>query len=330
MKRGEELSISRFEHSPAWRVGISILILSAVLMISGCDLLSELFGPPDVPLAEGEYLLVANEGVDEFTPGGEIISIVPDGSSVVLGSGFFGTSGLVSEPGTGDLYISDDNQHVYRVTPGASTAIAIPDPAGGFDNPNGLAFDSDGRLLVADAGDGTLNTGSIWRYDLVSEAWTELAVGFGIPQAMVEYGGIVYFTDFSGEVFLLAGSESLPVTPETVQTYTEVIVSSTQGGLVVDEAGNLYAADAAGHVVRIDHGDQEVTVVFEEDGYYTRGLALSTDETTLFISGHQENEILALDLSTGEWSVFCDSGLLNGPFGLTITQEFFSAFTLPE
>lgn len=312
------------------RIVAGMLLVTIMAVFSGCELLGELFGPPDIPLAEGEYLLVANEGVDEFTPGGEIIAILPDGSVAVLGSGFFGTSGLVSHPETGNLFISDDNQHVYKVIPGSAEVVTITDPSAGFDNPNGLACDSQDRLLVADAGDGTANTGSIWRLDLETTEWTQLAEGFAIPQAMVEYDGIIYFTDFSGKIFKIDGTEESPVTPETVQMYTDVVVSSTQGGLIVDGQGNLYVADASGHVIRVDHDDQEVSVVFEEDGYYTRGLALSTDGSTLFITGHQENEVLALDISTGDWSVFCDSELLNGPFGIVITHQDYLAFSLPE
>ncbi len=189
-----------------------------------------------------QALYVANEGNGG---GGERIMRVDCNENIItFATGFNGPSGLVTD-GT-YLYISDDAPGLWRVdSAGVVTPIAT---AVAFSNPNGLALDSSGRLLVADAGAGeirrlTLDTaGNVTANELV-------ASGLNNPQGVVvkPSSGEILFTDSTGHVFSAPDSLSSWMT-----TTVGAIVPGNQGSLKMDSSGNIYTGNSGGRIMRID------------------------------------------------------------------------------
>lgn len=269
-------------------------------------------------LQEGEVLLVANERAGG---GGQALSLVlTDGSAIEYSNNFAGPSGLVIHPDTGVLYVSDDqtNDNIFSEM---STAVFSSSDYG-LSNPNGLDFDDEGRLLIADAGH------QIVRVDLTDNSVVVLATGFANPQAVVNYGDDIYFTDFTGHVFRITPSSPVPVTPGTVEMLTEEIAPQTEGGLTVDSSGNIYLADYAGHVLRV-LTDGTVETLFEVsvngDQFQTRGLRFNSDESVLFVTGYSSNTILEYHVADGSLfslaSPATTGDSLAGPFGMVILDD---------
>jgi sugar lactone lactonase YvrE len=68
-------------------------------------------------------------------------------------------SGITFGP-DGDLFISNNNDIIYRLTPNAANPPAATPYATGVPGTNGLAFDRDGNLWT---GDGTTGQGRVWK-----------------------------------------------------------------------------------------------------------------------------------------------------------------------
>jgi sugar lactone lactonase YvrE len=68
-------------------------------------------------------------------------------------------SGIAFGP-DGDLFISNNNDTIYRLTPNATTPPTATPYATGVPGTNGLAFDRDGNLWT---GDGTTGQGRVWK-----------------------------------------------------------------------------------------------------------------------------------------------------------------------
>ncbi len=312
---------------------LALLLINSAILFSGCNLITELFGAEGVPLADNEILYITNEGSGDGGPetGTDIIAIGIDGNAAVVGTDFFGPSGIAVHPETGDLYISDDHNGIYTI----DDTNTLTEIATGltFHNPNALAFDDQGRLLIAEAGSEDFS--GISRVDLNEEPMTRevLASGFDNPQAVLFYDGAVYFTDNSGSIFMIEDSDEddfAGVTPSTVAVYAEGVAASTQGGLAVDRKGAFYlSAYDEGEVLRVDPHDRHITSVFESDGFHPRGLTLSSDGTTLFVTGCEEDEIRIIDLRTHDTEEFSSDDLLDGPTGLVICATPFFGFSGP-
>lgn len=310
---------------------LALLLINSAILFSGCDLIAELFREEGVPLADNEILYITNEGSGDggSETGTDIIAIGIDGNAAVVGTDFFGPSGIAVHPETGDLYISDDQNDIYMI----DDTNTLTEIATGlvFHNPNALAFDNQGRLLIAEAGSEDFS--GISRVDLDEDPMTRevLASGFDNPQAVLFYDGAVYFTDNSGSIFMIEDSDDFTgVTPATVAVYAEGVAASTQGGLAVDRKGAFYlSAYADGEVLRVDPHDRHISSVFESDGFHPRGLTLSNDGTTLFVTGCEEDEIRIIDLRTRGTEVFSSDDLLDGPTGLVICTTPFFGFSAP-
>jgi sugar lactone lactonase YvrE len=269
-------------------------------------------------------LYVTNEG--NGGGGTTILKILMDGSTSIVGTGFNGPAGLAIHPGSKDLYISDDYGAVYRIqSNGASTRMKD-----GFSNPNGLAFDSHNRLLIAEAGT------SITRLDLTTDSVKLLATGFNTPQAVGEYNGQVFFTDMTGYLYVIRESDNIPITAPAIENryISDAVAAGTMGGLVIDHNGNIFIANGSGKVVKVSTSDQSVTTIFDNSNVSTRGLALSPAQDILFVTGYYSQEIIAINLNTNRSTVLSNSaisqGLLNGPFGMAVTNTNFVDFVRPS
>ncbi|MBI4651408.1 hypothetical protein HY745_09025, partial [Candidatus Desantisbacteria bacterium] len=209
---------------------------------------------------------------------------------------------------------------------GTVTKIA---PAYNFSNPNALSFDSNNRLLVAEAGN------SILRIDLNTNNVETLATGFGIPQAVLEYNNNIYFTDNQGYLYRIQPSDILPITfPAISNRYISyLIVGGSQGGMVIHPNGNIYASDYNGNVVMVSINTKTVTVIFNYPGFQTRGLALSPDKMTLIVTGYNSNEIAEIDLLSNYASILTNNSVasnkLAGPFGIVVSNINFPNFIKP-
>ena len=98
--------------------------------------------------------------------------------------------------------------------------------------------------------------------------------------------------------------------------------------LTFDKSGNLYVSDSfQGAIFRIDNAHKCATpcpvTTVKHDGllatagfppFGANGLALSKDESKLFIANTGDDRILRLDLKTGDISVFAES--INGADGI--------------
>ncbi len=269
------------------------------------------------------FLYVANEG--DGGGGTTILKILSDGSATVVGTGFDGASGLAVHPVTKDLYVSDDYTGVSWIKEdGTSTQIL-----GDFSNPNALAFDSNNNLLIAGAG------GKITRVNLETNSTEVLATGFRLTQGIGEYQGEVFFTDNYGYIYSIQEGESLPIIApgESNKYISQPLVMGSNGGLTIDNNGNIYICDFDGKIVKVSTLDKMVEILHENLNIESRGLILTPSQDFLLVTNYGLDEILAIDLETNVVSIFADSnstqGSLNGPFGMVITDVNFAGFTRP-
>ena len=122
----------------------------------------------------------------------------------------------------------------------------------GLSNPNAIVFDENDNLYVLNADGGFLSkfdaNGSLLNLNVMS--------GLSTPQGLAIHPttGIVYVSDDSGVIYQVdeVGGN------HTIYADTQ---STTEGGLVFDNAGNLYlSAYNAGNILKISTGDQQVSL----------------------------------------------------------------------
>ncbi|MAF51927.1 MAG: IPTL-CTERM sorting domain-containing protein [SAR202 cluster bacterium] len=175
-----------------------------------------------------------------------------DGNIETFATGFVGTSGLAVDGA--EIYISDDGPDIYRVnTSGVLTQLTWSSSVT-INNPNGLAVDSSGRLLVADAG------GTIWRLTVnaggsVTGA-TAMATGFPTPNGVqATSSGDVLFVDNDGFVYSIAPSDTLPIVhPGNSNKLLSgsTVAAGNQGHIAIDGTGNIFVTDFSTRIVRIN------------------------------------------------------------------------------
>ena len=164
---------------------------------------------------------------------------------------------------------------------------------------------------------------------------TVLAQGYSNSQAVVQTtSGVVYFTEESGDVFVINPTDTLPLdaisNPATV--LAPGVAPSTDGGLVMNASGTfLYVADyVQGKVFKVSTAAGSVTELIDFSDFAARGLTLSPDGETLYITGYLSNEIVAYDLINDTATLFADTastgGLLDGPFGMVISTNDYPPF----
>jgi len=111
-------------------------------------------------------------------------------SGVSLGDGNPSVTGIVSSPQgiavgpNGDIFIADNtNSRIRRID--ATTGIISTAALTNISNPNGMAFDSKGRLIIAQNG----NNGEIVRVDLTNSDNTKSATVLAGTNVSGTFGG---------------------------------------------------------------------------------------------------------------------------------------------
>jgi DNA-binding beta-propeller fold protein YncE len=318
-------------------IKISLAILGLSLFLSTASFSVAEISTGDLPvdtsnLPAGYFLYVTNEGGGGG--GTTVVQIADDGTATVVGTGFNGPSGLAQNTLATDplLYVSDDNNSLYTQALGdVFTTVAT-----GFNNPNGLYYDvANNDMYIAEGVPVSLLVdGQVLLLDLDTMGQTVLAQGYDNPQAVVQTtSGVVYFTDYSGDVFVINPTDTLPLdaisNPATV--LASGVAPGTEGGLVMDASETfLYVSDYnEGKVFKVSTGGS-VTELVDFSDFASRGLALSPDGGTLYITGYLSDEIVAYDLINDTATLFADGastgGLLNGPFGMVISANDYPSF----
>lgn len=318
-------------------IKISLAILGLSLFLSTASFSVTEISTGDLPvdtsnLPAGYFLYVTNEGGGGG--GTTVVQISDDGTATVVGTGFNGPSGLAQNTLATDplLYVSDDNNSLYTQALGdVFTTVAT-----GFNNPNGLYYDvANNDMYIAEGVPVSLLVdGQVLLLDLDTMGQTVLAQGYDNPQAVVQTtSGVVYFTDYSGDVFVINPTDTLPLdaisNPATV--LASGVAPGTEGGLVMDASETfLYVSDYnEGKVFKVSTGGS-VTELVDFSDFASRGLALSPDGGTLYITGYLSDEIVAYDLINDTATLFADGastgGLLNGPFGMVISANDYPPF----
>jgi len=318
-------------------IKISLAILGLSLFLSTASFSVAEISTGDLPvdtsnLPAGYFLYVTNEGGGGG--GTTVVQIADDGTATVVGTGFNGPSGLAQNTLATDplLYVSDDNNGLYTQALGdVFTMVAT-----GFNNPNGLYYDvANNDMYIAEGVPVSLLVGGqVLLLDLDTMGQTVLAQGYDNPQAVVQTtSGVVYFTDYSGMVFVINPTDTLPLdaisNPATV--LASGVAPGTEGGLVMDASETfLYVSDYnEGKVFKVSTGGS-VTELVDFSNFASRGLALSPDGGTLYITGYLSDEIVAYDLINDTATLFADGastgGLLNGPFGMVISANDYPPF----
>jgi hypothetical protein len=264
------------------------------------------------------YLYIACEKNDY------VLQYKMDGSGAIkkIGTGFVGASSLAINPSTNELFISDDmSPGVYVLR--TNQTIANVGLNTDFSNPNALAFDNQGRLLVACAGS------TIQRYDLAQNQNTLMGIGFYVPQGIAFYNNTIYFSDGNGYIYAIKSTEtSLPVnqSDNSFRLIDTPLVAGSNGGLISDGKGKLYASDGQGKVVVVDVNNKTYESINLGNGIFNRGLALIDDQTKLLVSDYSNHRILVVNLSDKLVSVYLDHVLIDGPFGLLVSTRDFGSF----
>ncbi|HEX9824429.1 MAG TPA: hypothetical protein VGB51_08585 [Actinomycetota bacterium] len=212
--------------------------------------------------AAGDTLVVAEAGT------GRLLSFPGSGpmSALVTGMipGIFtrGATGVALD-GSGNAYVAvADDGVVLFATPAGETGIY----ARGLGAPNGLAFDADGNLLVADqAGKRVLRVAPERGISVAVEGFAQAPFGL----AFGPDGALYVSTHKDGKVWrATGGSPSL---------YASIGTSAE--GIAFDAGGTLYAGDgAAGRVMKVpppDPGFPAVATTFATDLSGPLNLAIS-------------------------------------------------------
>ncbi|MCP3963080.1 MAG: hypothetical protein GY719_35015 [bacterium] len=240
---------TRAPHSPSKRTAIhrNARRLTALALASAAICLFSSTLPAVAWTDCGYSLYIANEG--NGGGGTTVVRVDCHGVVTPYTGGFTGTSGLVIEPFSGNLIISDDSPGIFLVDPAGN--ISPLATSVDFENPNGLALDSLGRLLVADAGNRVLRVtlnpdGSAATVEILAE-------GFAIPQGVVSTdSGDVLFVDDDGYVYQISPSTPIPVTPLSAPVLpVGAVVQGAAGSIKLDGAGNIYTSDFRDRIVRI-------------------------------------------------------------------------------
>lgn len=212
----------------------------------------------------------------------------PHTDGTLASATFFHPTGVVVDP-LGTMFIADSGNHVIRVitadgevrtlagqpgAPGAADGVA---DTASFRNPSGVAIDIGGRLLVADTGNCTIRRIDAGGFvttiaGLAGECGfndgTASAARFAQPSGIVaDTNGDLYVADRANHVIRRIRDGFV-----TTHVGTPLEVGSADGrgldaqfsqpfSLAIDNAGVLYVADSANHLIRRVTRDRDVTTI---------------------------------------------------------------------
>lgn len=327
----------------ASRLAASV-ILAAGLAQAGCS--DDGPGSPDVPDARTPGprpdagtgtdggLLDAGPGDGGPTIDGGVIEA--PGASTLAGSGTpgdadgagaaasFANPASVAVGPDGNIYVTDfDNDSIRKITPAGVVSTLTAQP--GFDRPFGITFGADGTLYVQtdanDAGQVSVDSGTIWRVDPGTGEATVVARNIGRPRgvAALSDGRLVLVDNPKHTVSLLDPDAASPV-PELLAgalgqvgyvdaTGNAARFSRPLGVAVIDD--EIYVADRDNNRIRKITLDGVVTTVAgtgtadSEDGVlaqasFNKPYALASDGAgNLYVSDFDGFVIRRVDLDTG-------------------------------
>ena len=189
-------------------------------------------GPFGMAFDQEGNLYVANEGAGD---GGTRVSrITPSGEVSKYAEGFVGPSGLAFD-NKGNLWVSDDRGCVWKITPGGGIVLGVDFE---FANPNAIGFDPGWNLFVAD------HAGYIYKISGEGIA-TVFAGPFEGPQAIAfDKSGNLFTSDAGGTIYKIDSQG-------TVSVFSAGILRGSNGGLTLDDEGNLYACEAGGNSMNV-------------------------------------------------------------------------------
>jgi sugar lactone lactonase YvrE len=219
---------------------------------------------------------VTREGVQSTIAGDPFEADLVDGN---LQTARFDSPWGVEVAPNGDIYVADyGNNAIRRITVGGAVTTVAGSPAGSsgtrnglgtqarFTQPTGLAFDSAGRLYVADRANQAIRRMPLTTFDVTTFAGSRPVSGstdgrgtaarFFYPEAAV--------SDGAGNLYLADGHAIRKITPDGVVTTlagTSTATGSADGtgaaarflapsGLAMDSAGVLWVADTGNNTIR--------------------------------------------------------------------------------
>ncbi|MEX2270463.1 MAG: peptidyl-alpha-hydroxyglycine alpha-amidating lyase family protein [Vicinamibacterales bacterium] len=209
--------------------------------------------PADAPLPPAPAKLIGHQ-VFKFSPDGKLLMTLGVAGGGTGSEGFFQPNDVVTDT-NGDIYVAEGHG-------GANARIVVFDKSGKylrefgkkgtapgeFDQPHGLAFDSKGRLFVADRSNNRIQI--VDKNGKFLEEWKQFSRPSGI---FIDKKGMIYVAD----------SESGTIDPSRTDWPRGIRIGSLQDGKVIalipdaaptrgtsgpegvaaDDAGNVYGAE---------------------------------------------------------------------------------------
>lgn len=264
--------------------------------IDGADVSARFCTPRAIAADPAGNLYVADTGnhtIRKITPAGMVTTLAGMAGAAGPDNGMgaaarFNNPMGVAVSAAGDLYVADSSSHVIRRITADGTVSTIAGMAGSsgsadgigsgarFSGPAGLAFDTEGRLVVSEqygrrirridivtaavetlAGSGTGGSADGNGTDASFVAPVALAPAANGDIAVIEEGGIVRRVSPSGVVTTIAGKR--PVSGKVDAMGTAAFFNNP-GHLAQDAAGNLFVADTSNRVIRRVSPEGAVTV----------------------------------------------------------------------
>ena len=210
----------------------------------------------------------ANNAIRRISPDGQVATIGGDGlagyrDGPAIDARFNGPVGIAVD-GAGRVIVADTyNDRIRAIAPGGvvTTLAGAGEPGASdgpaaearFDTPCGVAIDRDGRIYVADTGNGSIR---IIDDGQVSTPVAALAAGLVRPVGIAIGGsGNVYVTDDRGMVVELLATGESRIVAGSLPGFRDGDGSGARfrnpAGLALAEEGRLIVADAGNALVRI-------------------------------------------------------------------------------
>ena len=270
--------------------------------------------------------VLADETVESGNPG-SILRVNPSDGSITTIADNSNSGGKIEAPHrvaivsdskkglvSGDLVVvdfADDNVLKINPTDGTTSIIASKSSTGGMINePEGIAIDSDGNLIVLITGEEGVDDGAILKVDPSDGSTTTIADNssssgkIGEPHDIaIDSAGNYIIADMSGAILKVDSSDG--------NTTTIVSESSTGGvikepwGVAIDSYGLLVVTDAvADKVFKIDpvSGDLRVIVTNTPEDKDKKldepsGVAIASDDS-VYIANANKDSIVKIEEST--------------------------------
>ena len=247
--------------------------------------------------------LVAFSGVGRADQNTQRFATLPDGVRF--------PEGITANPATGDIFVStfDFGPNANKLLRYSKNGQLTAQRDFGATPLLGLAF-RDGDVYIANFG-----AGQIQKIPANFTAGTAVQVVANLPKIGAPIARHEGNPDGSQDLITF-GSNSVPA----------------PNGIAFDKSGNLYVSDSfQGAIFRVNNATScapcGVTTISHDPLLATagfppfgaNGVALSTDENTLFVANTGDDRVLVVNVSTGGATVFAES--INGADGLAFDDQ---------